>query len=239
MANWSGGILTDAGQALQAKVESGTKLELTKIKLGNGTENIGEVGGLTDLVSPQVVLGISSVTAKDKLCTVTGIILTSNVTTGFYAREWGIFAKDGDREILYMIAIDPNPDYVPSSDAELKVSATYAMNIAVSNAENIACMIDPSGLINADILTRAVGLVQRNTAYELGDILYDTQLSRHDWYLECETAGMTGSAILDLSNATLGSKITDGTVVWTIKRMATQDEILFELDTNGDIMPKA
>lgn len=64
MANWSGGILTDAGQALQAKVESGTKLELTKIKLGNGTENIGEVGGLTDLVSPQVVLGISSVTAK-------------------------------------------------------------------------------------------------------------------------------------------------------------------------------
>lgn len=169
----------------------------------------------------------------------TGIILTSNVTSGFYAREWGLFAKDGDHEILYMIAVDPNPDYVPSSDAALKVSATYAMNIAVSNAENIACMIDPSGLINADILTRAVGLVQRNTAYELDDILYDTQLSRHDWYLECETAGMTGSAILDLSNATLGSKITDGTVVWTIKRMATQDEILFELDTNGDIMPKA
>lgn len=239
MANWSGGILTDAGQALQAKVESGMKLELTKIKLGDGTENIGEVGGLTDLVSPQVVLGISSVTVKDKLCTVTGIILTSNVTSGFYAREWGLFAQDGDHEILYMIAVDQNPDYVPSSDAALKVSATYAMNIAVSNAENIACMIDPSGLINADILTRAVGLVQRNTAYELGDILYDTQLSRHDWYLECETAGMTGSAILDLSNATLGSKITDGTVVWTIKRIATQDEILFELDTNGDIMPKA
>lgn len=239
MANWSGGILTAAGQALQAKVESGMKLELTKIKLGDGTENIGEVGGLTDLVSPQVVLGISSVTVKDKLCTVTGIILTSNVTSGFYAREWGLFAKDGDHEILYMIAVDPNPDYVPSSDAALKVSATYAMNIAVSNAENIACMIDPSGLINADILTRAVGLVQRNTAYELGDILYDTQLSRHDWYLECETAGMTSSAILDLSNATLGSKITDGAVVWTIKRMATQDEILFELDTNGDIMPKA
>lgn len=240
MANWSGGILTDAGQVLQAKVESGsTKLELTKIKLGDGTENIGDVGGLTDLVSPQAVLGISAVTAKDKLCTVTGIILTSNVTTGFYAREWGIFAKDGDHEILYMIAIDPNPDYVPSSDAALKVSATYAMNIAVSNAANIACTIDPSGLINAEMLAQAVGLVQRNTAYEQGDILYDTQLSRHDWYLECATAGTTGSAILDFSNATLGSKVTDGTVVWIIKRMATQDEIYFELDDQGDIMPKA
>ena len=238
MANWSGGILTAAGQALQAKGEAGTKRELTKIKLGDGAENISDVGGLTDLVSPQAVLGISSVTAKDKLCTVTGIILTSNVATGFYAREWGIFAKDGDRDILYMIAIDPNPDYVPSSDAALKVSATYAMNIAVSNAANIACTIDPSGLINAEMLAQAAGLVQRNTAYEQGDIRYDPQLFRHDWYLECETAGTTGSAILDLSNATLGSKVTDGTVVWIIKRIATQDEIYFELDDQGDIMPK-
>lgn len=223
---------------LTGKSRGWHKTGADKIKLGDGAENIGDVGGLTDLVSPQAILGISSVTTKDKLCTVTGIILTSNVATGFYAREWGIFAKDGDREILYMIAIDPNPDYVPSSDAALKVSATYAMNIAVSNAANIACTIDPSGLINAEMLAQAAGLVQRNTAYEQGDIRYDLQLLRHDWYLECETAGTTGSAILDLSNATLGSKVTDGTVVWIIKRIATQDEIYFELDDQGDIMPK-
>nr|WP_304098067.1 phage tail protein [Mitsuokella multacida] len=239
MANWTGGMLTAAGRALQLKVEAGTKLELTKIKLGDGTENIDSIDTLTDLVGPKASLGISSVTVADNLCTVTAIILTSNLSAGFYAREWGLFAKDGDKEILYMISLDPNPDYVPPSTAALKVSATYAMNIAVSNAANIACTIDPSGLVNTDMLTRAVGLVQRNTAYQKGDILYDTQLLRHDWHLECTTAGTTGSTLLDLSSVALGSTVTDGTVVWTVKRMATQDEIYFELDSNGDIMPKA
>lgn len=239
MANWTGGVLTAAGRALQLKVEAGTKLELTRIKLGDGIESISAIDNLTDLVSPKASLGISSVAVADNLCSVTAIISTNDLSAGFYAREWGLFAKDGDTEILYMISLDPNPDYVPPSTAALKVSATYAMNIAVSNATSIQCHIDAAGLVNVDMLTKAVGLVQRNTAYAQGDILYDTQLARHDWHLECTTAGTTGSTVLDLSSATLGSTITDGTVVWTVKRMATQDDIYFELDSNGDIMPKS
>lgn len=238
MANWTGGMLTAAGRALQLKVEAGTKLELTKIKLGDGAESADNIDSLTDLVGPKASFGISSVEIANNLCTVTAIISTSDLLVGFYAREWGLFAKDDDKEILYMIALDPNPDYVPPSTAALKVSATYAMNIAVSNATSIQCDIDATGLVNVDMLNKAAGLVQRNTAYAQGDILYDTQLLRHNWYLECTTAGTTGSTLLDLSNIALGDTVTDGTAAWTVKCIAAQEEIYFELDSNGDIMPK-
>ena len=154
MANWTGGRLTKAGSDLQTKVEAGLcKLELTKIKLGDGTEGLDAIETMTDLVGPKAVFGISSVVAKDGMCTVTGVISSSNVTAAFYAREWGLFAKDPDRgEILYMISLDPNPESIPPKTAALKQAATYAMNIVVANAANIEARIDPAGLVTIAIL---------------------------------------------------------------------------------------
>ncbi len=154
MANWTGGRLTKAGNDLQIKVEAGLcKLELTKIKLGDGTEGVDAIETMTDLVGPKAVFGISSVVAKDGMCTVTGVISSSSVTAAFYAREWGLFAKDPDRgEILYMISLDPNPESIPPKTAALKQAATYAMNIVVSNAANIEARIDPAGLVTIAIL---------------------------------------------------------------------------------------
>jgi len=197
MANWTGGQLTSVWRDLQIKVEAGQcKLELTKIKLGDGTENIASVDPMTDLVGPKAVFGISSITAKDGMCTVTEVISSSNVSAGFYAREWGLFAKDPDRgEILYMISLDPNPESIPPKTAALKQAATYAMNIVVSNAANIEVRIDPAGLVNTEMLANGAGLVRRNTRYEMGDILYDTQLQRHDLRLECVQAGTTAATL--------------------------------------------
>ena len=241
MANWTGGQLTKVGRDLQIKVEAGRcKLELTKIKLGDGVEDIGAIDALTDLVGPKAVFGISSVEEKDGLCTVTGIISSSQVTAAFYAREWGLFAKDPDRgEILYMISLDSAPDHVPPSSAALKQAATYAMNIVVSNATHIEVKIDPAGLVNSSMLANGAGLVQRSTRYELGDILYDTQLARHDLRLECVQTGTTAATLQDLSGVHLGQSITDGTVVWRVKRLYTIDGDMFEIDTDGGIMPTA
>ena len=239
MANWTGGQLTKVGQDLQIKVEAGRcKLELTKIKLGDGVEDIGAIDALTDLVGPKVVFGISSVEAKDGLCTVTGIISSSQVTAAFYAREWGLFAKDPDRgEILYMISLDSAPDHVPPSSAALKQAATYAMNVVVSNATHIEVRIDPAGLINASMLANGAGLVQRSTRYEMGDILYDMQLQRHDLRLECTQAGTTAAALQDLSGVHLGQSVTDGTAVWRVKRLYTVDDGVFEAGEDGYVMP--
>ena len=173
MANWTGGRLTKAGNDLQTKVEAGLcKLELTKIKLGDGTEGLDATDNLTDLVGPKAVFGISSVVAKDGMCTVTGIISSSQVTAAFYAREWGLFAKDPDRgEILYMISLDPNPESIPPKTAALKQAATYAMNIVVSNAANITAHIDPAGLVTIAILEEYLRRVVGKTDGKLTETL--------------------------------------------------------------------
>lgn len=153
MPNWTGGVLTAKGRALQAKVEAGQTLELTKMKLGSGTPEPEEIDNLTDLKQPQNIMGISSKTVENNICEVTSVILTSNINTPFYAREWGLFAKDPDEgEILYMYTTDPNPDYIPDKNSALVISASYALNIAVLNVDNIVANIDPEGLITAGIL---------------------------------------------------------------------------------------
>lgn len=238
MANWSGGVLTAAGRALQLKVESGTKLELTKIKLGDGNETSAEVDNLTDLVSARAELAISAVKVSNGLCKVTGVILTTNVEAGFYSREWGLFAKDPDAgEILYMISLDSNPDYIPPKSAELKASATYAMNIAVQNASAVKVTVDPAGLVTNAILADSLGIVLRNTAYKAGDLLYDTQLLQHNYRLECVTAGTTGATLLDLSSAKLGDHIKDGSAEWVVNRLYTSDGEFFDINDTGDIEP--
>ena len=173
MANWTGGRLTKVGNDLQIKVEAGLcKLELTKIKLGDGAEGLDAIETLTDLVGPKAVFGISSIVAKDGMCTVTGIISSSNVTAAFYAREWGLFAKDPDRgEILYMISLDPNPESIPPKTAALKQAATYAMNIVVSNAANITAHIDPAGLVTIAILEEYLRRVVGKTDGKLTETL--------------------------------------------------------------------
>lgn len=225
MSNWSGGIMTAAGRALQAKVEAGTKLELTHVKLGDGRETGDAVDELTDLVGGKAVLGISSTTVKDSLCTVTSVILTENVSTGFWAREWGLFAKDPDEgEILYMISLDPNPEFVPPSTAAVKQSATYAMSIAVSNAANIAVKIDPEGLTTNEMLAAAACLVERDKAYTVGERLYTPTL-RRGLLLQCTKAGTTADTMLDCSTAELSDTITDGGVTWTVVKYALTTDV--------------
>ena len=242
MSNWAGGVLTAAGRALQAKVEAGTTaLVLTKIKLGDGTEGMDAVDNLTDLVGAKAVLGISSSVADGDHATITGVIISSQLQAGFWCREWGLFATDPDAgEILYMITIDAQPEWLPASTAAAQVSATYAMNIAVANAANIVAQIDPAGLVSTEMLSRAASLRQSLTPYDLGAILFDTQLTAHpDWRLECTTPGTTGGTLLDLTGKVLGDSVTDGTVVWTIKRLYTIEGDFFEVDTDGGIMPTA
>ena len=240
MANWTGGQLTKAGRDLQIKVEAGQcKLELTKIKLGDGTENIASVDNMTDLVAPKAVFGISQVTAKDGMCTVIGIIHTDNVSAGFYAREWGLFARDPHLgEILYMISLDPNPDSVPPSSAALKQSATYAMNIVVSNAANIEVRIDPAGLVNTEMLARGARLIKRGTAYQYGDVLYDPTMHTN-LLLFCTQGGTTQTNYKDYRGAALGQAYTDGSAGFHVIEGVARGRDLFVRNGVGDVTMSA
>lgn len=226
MANWAGGVLTAAGRELQAKVEGGVTLNLTKIKLGDGTESMAAVDGMVDLVSPKAVLGISSAVAEGDVCTVTGVLSATQLSSGFYCREWGLFAEDPDvGEILFMITIDSQAEWLPASTEAAEVAATYAMNVAVANAENIEVNIDPAGLVDVDMLNKWLGGADREKAYTSGTIVSMNGLPAL-YYLKCITPGTTAAVTPVIpANVQIGDTITDGTVVWQVIAAVTDEDL--------------
>ena len=64
----------------------------------------------------------------------------------------------------------------------------------------------------------SLGYRQPSTTYTTGNIAYHASLPT-GYYLECTTAGTTGSSDLTISSPTLGGTVSDGTVVWTVKAL--------------------
>ena len=217
MAKWAGGVLTAAGRRLQAKVEGGLTLALTRIKLGSGMETIEEVDALTDLVEVETSLAISAANVHGEVCTVEGVLRASALDHGFWCREFGIYANDpDDGEILYMVSVDEQPDWLPS-EAETDVSVTFAMNIAVANATHITAQVDLTGLVDVDMLHAYTHTATRRTTYKEGDVLCFPTIP-HGLVLECQSEGTTDEILPDVSRMACGDTKLDGTVLWQAKR---------------------
>ena len=158
MSNWSSYQFTRKGEQLRAKVEAGKcKLTLTKIKIGNGSVTLGDIKDMSDLKSPQLVLGISScaVSAEDdRVCEVVGIASSSNVENAFSVTEMGLYANDPDvGEILYLVEIDTSPDDMPNKNAQSPVTLTYQIELVTSNTVNVTAMVSPAGLVTVKMMS--------------------------------------------------------------------------------------
>ena len=149
MPNWNGMILTNKGRVLQAKVEAGETLSLTKLKLGSGIIGKGQsLETLTDLVSPEQNLGIAEKTALENgLTEIKATITNAGLEEGYYVRELGVFAQDPDEgEILYAVTTDTAPDYLPAQGSATVLSQEFAIYITTSNVNHIEATIDPTAL---------------------------------------------------------------------------------------------
>lgn len=148
MANWNGLQLTNKGIALQAKVQAGTELEITKLKLGSGVVPSGtDIKTLTDLITPEQNLGIGGKEAVDDYCKISSTISNTGLEAGYYVRELGVFAQDpDDGEILYMYTTDGAPDYLPAGGGSTVISQEFSVMIAVDDTDNIVVDIDSAAL---------------------------------------------------------------------------------------------
>jgi hypothetical protein len=61
---------------------------------------------------------------------------------------------------------------------------------------------------------------QSSTAYTVGNIAYHSALPT-GWYLECTTAGTTSSSDLSIISPSIGGTVSDGTVTWTVRQVAS------------------
>ncbi len=230
MSEWTPHVLTAAGRRLQAKVEAGLTLALTRMKLGSGQETIDEVDDLVDLVAPEVSFPISSATVKGDVCVVMGILSTANIEHGFYCREWGIFAEDPDEgEILYAILIDEKYDSIPANPPT-ELTITFVLKIVIANGTTVSAKIDPAGLADVDMLNAYTHALTRDTKYKAGDIVTAPTLP-HGLVLEAQTDGTASNALVDFSNYICGDTFADGALTWIVKR------IVVTTDADGRVEP--
>lgn len=150
MSNWGKPVLTKQGLKLQAKVDAGSRMQLTKCMLGSGTLSSGQsLENLTGLIAPVQTLSIASISYSENngACVITAVTDNSNVSTGYYLREFGIFACDPNNgEILYAVAQDANPDYIPPSGTSAVVSQEIGVALSFSNAANVTAQVNTSAI---------------------------------------------------------------------------------------------
>ena len=148
MSNWGKPVLTKQGLKLQAKVDAGNAMQLTKCRLGSGTIGSGQqLEDLTELVAPVQTLPIASVTYSDDshACIISAVTDNSTVTTGYYLREFGLYAKDpDDGEILYAVASDSEPDFIPAKGTSTVISQEIGVALTFANAANVSAAVNTS-----------------------------------------------------------------------------------------------
>ena len=208
MAEWSNAIMTDVGNALQAKVNAGqTKLTFTKIKVGSGVNATNPLA-LTDVISSKWDSTNIIVKRVGKIVSVDTFITNTGITEPFRMAEIGLFANDPDKgEILYAYLTDPEPDRMPAEGGAVVVSQELTIGMMFSNTGNVSLTVNMGALVNQE------------------------QLKEHN------SSTSSHSPITDQIKAILGSanwKDTPASTLVTIKNLLGQGAIVAsKLDANA------
>tara|TARA_Y100000588_G_scaffold387078_1_gene484057 strand:- start:19827 stop:22478 length:2652 start_codon:yes stop_codon:yes gene_type:complete len=145
MANFPGLILTSAGRNLQAKAQIGQKLEFTRVGLGDGAEP-SDPEGLTALVNVKQYLSIQSFEALgDGTSKIRAILTNQGLSTGFFVREIGVYAKDPDtlNEVLYSYSNSgAQSDFLPAEGGATLVEQIFDLVTVIGSAQNVTAVID-------------------------------------------------------------------------------------------------
>ncbi|MDA3732816.1 hypothetical protein PBV87_15170 [Niameybacter massiliensis] len=144
----SGVFFTNKGRILQAKAQTGTPLHFTRIAIGDGELQGQAPQTLNVLISEKLSIDITKlVTGEDGTAKIGGSFNNSNLETGFYYRELGLFARDPDdsaKEILYVYGnAGALADYIPAQGSEL-IEKKIDIIAIIGNAINVSATINQS-----------------------------------------------------------------------------------------------
>lgn len=138
--------LTNKGIELLTNLLNGHRVQFTNIKMGNG-EKPANISDLTNLVNTIQTLPVARSSKIDEKTMLIGANLYGSlVTSSFYWKEVGLFAKDLDGDnIEYLFSYDNagiQASFIPAGGAVTE--QLIDLNVIVGNAENVVIEIDSS-----------------------------------------------------------------------------------------------
>ena len=157
MAEFKRVVITRNGQALMAKLMSGTgTVEFTKIGVSSTTYTDTQLETLTSLTGVKQTAPITNIARNNNASvTVEGAISNEELTVGYYMQTIGLYAKDPDAgEILYAVTNASVAGYMPPFNNRTPSGAQFKLTTTVGNAENVTLQIDPSAVATIGDINR-------------------------------------------------------------------------------------
>lgn len=165
MGAFSNNAITDNGRVLLSHVQMGAVFTPTKIVMGSGNLPSGTtVRTITDIVTPEQTLTISKKKrGNDGTVAIGGVYSNQNVTSGFYFRELGLYAKavypDGREveEVLYSYGnAGSTADYMPAYTSGQPVEREIDLVIYIGNDTDVDLTVDSGVYVTVQQLEEAL-----------------------------------------------------------------------------------
>lgn len=146
MAQYSKLVITQKGQALQAKMIAGTgSVQFTKVCASSTQYTLEQLEALTALTNIQQTSLVSKVTVTNNVgIKIETAFSNADLKTGYYMRTLGLYAVDPDvGEILYSVCIETtNNCYIPPYNGVTLTGAYIQMYQTVGNADSVSLEVD-------------------------------------------------------------------------------------------------
>lgn len=140
--------LTNNGLEMVAEAMNGTGFTFTKIALGNGTGPASSADA-TEMANTVMTVGLSSIEQEDNYVVLSVRFDNSQLETGFYIKELGVFAEQDESETEQLYAYRytaSEADYIPAKDSGRITEIVMRIIVAIGEADNVSAV-----LIDADI----------------------------------------------------------------------------------------
>lgn len=119
-----------------------------------------------------------------------------------------------------------------NAKASEKSAADSAAALSYATQEEVNFGIESRKIVSPKTLGTLLNLLQRNTYYKIGDIVYSSKLP--SWaYLECTQSGTTAATEPNLSTVSGGGEVNDGSVKWTVKTVTAKEYVDEKFDNYG------
>lgn len=165
MGAFSNNAITDNGRVLLSHVQMGAVFTPTKIVMGSGNLPSGTtVRTITDIVTQEQTLTISKKKrGNDGTVAIGGVYSNQGVTSGFYFRELGLYAKavypDGREveEVLYSYGnAGSTADYMPAYTSGQPVEREIDLVIYIGNDTDVDLTVDSGVYVTVQQLEEAL-----------------------------------------------------------------------------------
>lgn len=148
MGQYNKAIITAAGESLISRTVAGElKLNITKAKISDYKYPDGtDYKALTDMDGVKQILDYPETKVLDNNMIQTRVLFSNEeIQDAYYIQNIGLYAKDGEGEILFCIVTAKTPDEMPKYHGVASTSYIYNIQNVVQDAAEVNIEVVPSG----------------------------------------------------------------------------------------------